>query len=48
VPQPLTELRLQRSRQLRRALPLADPPTGAVSDEHARLGVAAEAPVERP
>jgi NAD(P)-dependent dehydrogenase (short-subunit alcohol dehydrogenase family) len=48
VLQPLTELRLQRSRQLPRALPLADPPADAVSDEHAQLGVAAEAPAERP
>ena len=47
VLQPLTELRLQRSRQLPRALTLADPPSGGVSDEHAQLGVAAEAAAER-
>jgi len=48
VLQPLTELRLQRSRRLPRALALADPPADAVSDEHAQLGVAAEAPAEHP
>ncbi|MGI9097297.1 MAG: short-chain dehydrogenase/reductase [Solirubrobacteraceae bacterium] len=48
VLQPLTELRLQRSRRLPRALRLADPPPDAASDEHAQLGVAAEAPAEHP
>ena len=44
VLQPLTEWRVKGSRRLPRALALADPPAGGVSDEHARLGVAAEAP----
>jgi NAD(P)-dependent dehydrogenase (short-subunit alcohol dehydrogenase family) len=43
--QPLTDWQSSRSRQLPRALALADPPSGGCSDEHARLGVAAEAVV---
>jgi NAD(P)-dependent dehydrogenase (short-subunit alcohol dehydrogenase family) len=46
VLQPLTELRLTRSRQLPRALALADPASGGLSDQHATLGVAAEAAAE--
>ncbi len=44
VLQPLTEWRVKGSRRLPRALTLADPPAGGVSEEHAQLGVAAEAP----
>jgi NAD(P)-dependent dehydrogenase (short-subunit alcohol dehydrogenase family) len=46
VLQPLTELQLMRSRQLPRALALADPASGGLSDQHATLGVAAEAAAE--
>ncbi|HUR84424.1 MAG TPA: short-chain dehydrogenase/reductase [Solirubrobacteraceae bacterium] len=42
--QPLTEWRVRGSRQLPRALELADPPAEGPSDAVARLGVAAEAP----
>jgi NAD(P)-dependent dehydrogenase (short-subunit alcohol dehydrogenase family) len=48
VLQPLTDLRMARSRQLPRALALADPPAGAVGEDHALLGVAAEAQTKRP
>ena len=44
VLQPLTELQLMRSRQLRRALSLADPASEGLSDQHTMLGVAAESP----
>ena len=43
VLQPLTELRTRYSRQLPRALELADPEQGALQAQHSALGVAVEA-----
>ena len=39
VLQPLTELQMRFSRDLPRALELADPARGGVEDQHAELGV---------
>lgn len=44
VLQPLTELQGRHSRRLPRALALADPASGGLSDQHAKLGVSADAP----
>jgi NAD(P)-dependent dehydrogenase (short-subunit alcohol dehydrogenase family) len=43
VLQPLTELQMRFNRDLPRALELADPARGGVSDQHSELGVAADA-----
>jgi NAD(P)-dependent dehydrogenase (short-subunit alcohol dehydrogenase family) len=43
VLQPLSEWQSSRSRRLERAMSLADPPSGGYSDQHAQLGVAADA-----
>ncbi|HEV7806743.1 MAG TPA: short-chain dehydrogenase/reductase [Solirubrobacteraceae bacterium] len=43
VLQPLTELRMRFNRDLPRALELADPGRGGVSDQHSELGVAVDA-----
>ncbi|MGI8729201.1 MAG: hypothetical protein ACR2LK_04320 [Solirubrobacteraceae bacterium] len=48
VLQPLIDLRARHSRGLSRALELADPASGGVSDQHAELGVAGRAARERP
>jgi NAD(P)-dependent dehydrogenase (short-subunit alcohol dehydrogenase family) len=47
VLQPLTELRTRHSRQLPRALELADPEHGALEAQHSALGVAVGAPRKR-
>jgi NAD(P)-dependent dehydrogenase (short-subunit alcohol dehydrogenase family) len=41
--QPLTELRMRLNRDLPRALELADPARGSLSNQHSKLGVAVEA-----
>ncbi|MEA2217562.1 MAG: hypothetical protein QOJ35_188 [Solirubrobacteraceae bacterium] len=43
VLQPLTELRTRHSRELPRALALADPASGGVEDQHSELGVSGDA-----
>ena len=45
--QPLTELQMRFNRDLPRALELADPTRGGVSDQHSELGVAVDATREQ-
>jgi NAD(P)-dependent dehydrogenase (short-subunit alcohol dehydrogenase family) len=48
VLQPLTELQMRFTRDLRRALDLADPARGGLEDQHSKLGVAVDAVREPP